>query len=955
MSLHCAPLATYRLQFNADFKFEDAIRILDYLRDLGISHVYASPILTSRHGSNHGYDVTDPSRIDPEIGGEEGFAAFQAALEERGMGLLLDIVPNHMAASSENRWWMDVLEHGPDSPYAFYFDIDWHPPSRILENRLLLPFLAKPFGEAIEGGELQLKCESGRFLLQYGEQTFPVAPAWYAEILRYGETETRSNANGDSPAVQEWKGIIAVADSIATDHNSGTHAAAERRGKFEQMRERLRQLVASSPEMAAVLDSTLRSLNGKAGEPQTFNPLERILAGQFYRLAFWQTPSESINYRRFFSITDLVGVRVEDPAVFEATHEAIIRLGYKPCSTGFRVDHIDGLRDPAGYLRRLCERLAPGSTTSGAEHPSERPYIVVEKILGTDESLPEDWPVEGTTGYDYLNFANRVLVDEEQAAALEEVYKRWTGTKQDFADVIYEKKRLVMRTILGVEMRALGRMLADLARADRYARELEPGELMEALVEVTACLPVYRTYVQTLDLPEAPQKIVPAAIEAARKRRPNLPVACFNFVSDVLLLAAPAHTRPEQREARVAFVTRWQQLTGPVVAKGFEDTALYVYFPLASLNEVGGDPRVASAKPCRFHEFIVERQTHWPNSMNATTTHDTKRSEDNRARIAVLSEIPAEWESALMKWSAINEKFVQAQNGTRMPDKNEEYLFYQTLIGAWPICEDEWSNLVPRLQEYVIKATREAMIHTRWTRPNEAHESALREFVAGVVDRKANGEFCSSFDRFQQRTALYGMLNGLGQVVLKAVAPGVPDFYQGSDLWDLRLVDPDNRGPIDFDARMARLAALRNAPSSDCPAYIQELLDHWRDARVKMHVMTKALAARHDHRELFQSGNYRRLNASGMQARRVMAFARSNDGEWAIAAVPRCVASVDAPVADGDRREFWRKTSIELPEDAPKRWTNILAGGQGAIQAADGALTLGEAFADFPVAILLPA
>jgi (1->4)-alpha-D-glucan 1-alpha-D-glucosylmutase len=945
---HNPPLATYRLQLNTNFRFRDAIGILDYLRELGISHVYASPVFTSRHGSGHGYDVTDPTKIDPDLGGEEGFNELQTAIEERGMGLLLDIVPNHMAASNENRWWMDVLEYGPDSSFASYFDINWRTPSKSLDNRLLLPFLGKPFGDVLDSGELRIQYDDGRFILRYQEQTFPIAPATYAEILRHGERQFRDAAESDAQAAHEWRGIVAAAEAITSDKGLTAQAAAERRTRAEQLRERLRQLVSTSPEFAAFLTRTLNAINGTAGDRSSFCDLERILLAQHYRLAFWQTASDSINYRRFFSITDLVGIRVEDPSVFDATHEAIIRAGLRPGVSGFRIDHIDGLRDPRGYLNRLRERLSQSGATGDAA------YLVVEKILECGESLPADWPIQGTTGYDYLNFANRLLVDEHQASAIQDLYARWTGTQVDFSDLLYQKKKLVMRTLLGVEMRTLGRELTELASVDRYARELGAADLTEALIEVTACLPVYRTYIQSLDVPEPARALLTGAIQAARNRRNAVAPECFDFVTDVLLLKSADHIRPEQREARLSFVGRWQQFTGSIMAKGLEDTALYVYFPLASLNEVGGDPTALSTSPTSFHEFIAQRQEKWPYSMNATTTHDTKRSEDARARIAVLSEIPGEWETALQQWSSMNAKYVR-KNGADVPDRNEEYLFYQTLIAIWPLREEEWSTIMKRSQEYLIKAEREAKVHTRWSSPNEPHEAALRDFIAAVLDREHNAEFCASFAQFQQRTAVYGMLNGLGQVVLKAACPGVPDIYQGAELWDFRLVDPDNRDPVDFAKRVPMFDALRAAPNADCTCQAQDLLTSWYDSRVKLHVLARALAARQENPRVFLEGEYRPLETSGLHRERVITFARSRGDDWAIAIVPRRVASIQAPVLRADRRQFWQDTALTLPPDAPVKWFNLLAGRKSpVIQCANNDISLGDAFDNFPVALLLP-
>ena len=934
------PLATYRLQLNSDFRFRDAISILDYLRDLGISHVYASPILTSRRGSCHGYDVTDPTNIDSDLGGEEDFTLFQSALKERGMGLLLDIVPNHMAASPENRWWMDVLEYGPDSPFASYFDIDWKPPSRALENKLLLPLLGKPFADALTDGDLHVRWQDGRFFVEYGDQRFPAAPNTYLEILHDADDEVRRQLDPDSAAAHEWKGILTVAQGFATGSVVPAQSAAERRTNFENVRDRLRQVITETPQLAACIERALRSMNGTTGDPSTFSKLECFLAGQHYRLAFWQTASEAINYRRFFSITDLVGVRVEDSAVLEATHELAIRIGRKDVCAGFRIDHIDGLRDPLSYLSRLRERLSARDT---------EPYLVVEKILGRNEQLPVNWPIDGTTGYDFMNFVNRLFVDERQASSLVDVYSRWIGVPINFEDVVYDKKKLVMRTLLGVELRALARELAELSRDDRYARELHPAELAECLIEITACLSVYRTFIRTLDVPDEAKAVITRAVESARERRTTLDRSYFDFVSDVLTLAARDHVRPEQREARLTFVMRWQQFTGSIMAKGFEDTALYVYYPLASLNEVGGDPRVTGSTAAEFHKFLVGRQQTWPNSMNATTTHDTKRSEDTRARIAVLSEMPKRWTEHLESWSHLNEKYTSRVDGVPVPDRNEEYLFYQTLVGVWPLEDQDWPNLVSRVQEYLIKAIREAKVHSRWSQPNKGHESALRSFVAQVLDREQNPTFCSSFDQVQQCIALYGMMNGLSQTLLKIVCPGVPDCYQGAELWDLRLVDPDNRGAIDYRRRQAALTDLQR--NQETP---EDLLISWRDARVKLHVAKQALSARKQYADLFVKGTYLPLAASGPHADRIVAFGREYQGAWLVSAFPRCIASVQAPIIGSDlRSQFWKDTVVTLPKGAPSKWINRLGGKAPlAISARAGNVSLGEAFRDFPLALL---
>ena len=822
------PSSTYRIQLNPEFRFSDVRGVLDYLHELGISDVYLSPILASRKGSNHGYDVIDPTRLNPDLGSEEEFVALQTDLREREMGLLVDIVPNHMAASAENPWWMDVLENGAQSAFAAFFDIEWHPHARSLDGRILLPILGRPFGEALDSGEITLAYTDGRFFLQYFETLLPVSPRSYYEILNYRAERLKEKLAEDSPAYHEYAGILASALELArADRRADT--AAERRLRFDSARDRLRAIVNGSPEIAQLVAENVAEINGKLGDPASFGSLQRLLAEQTYKLAFWQNLNESINYRRFFTIADLVGMRVEDPFVFEATHGYILRLVSKTPFAGLRVDHIDGLRDPLAYLNKLQERLA-----GDEPRPASASYVLVEKILAPHEKLPEDWPVSGTTGYDYLNRANGIFVNPEGARQLEEIYASFIGRRQDFSDVLYEKKKLVMNTLLGVEMRTLGRHLAELAAQDRYARELERRFLIDALIEVTACLPVYRTYIHNMEVPSQAISHIDDAVEAARRRAPQLTPGYFNFVREVLLLLNPPHVLPDQREARLAFVMRWQQFTGPIVAKGLEDTALYVYHPLLSLNEVGGNPRPSEAtSPEMFFSFLQKREQDWPGSLDATSTHDTKRSEDVRARLNVLSEIPHEWNERLQRWVNLNAKYKEQAGPQLTPDRNEEYYLYQTLLGAWPLEQRGFSTLLERVQAHLVKATREAMVYTRWTRPNQVHEDALRNFAARILS-PSNAEFLSDFREFQTKVAYFGMMNGLSQALLKVAAPGVADFYQGSELWDLRLVDPDNRGPIDFTTRTGALKGIATMDAEATQSLLRSLLDHWCDGRIKL-------------------------------------------------------------------------------------------------------------------------
>ncbi|MGA9354485.1 MAG: malto-oligosyltrehalose synthase [Terriglobales bacterium] len=939
------PSSTYRLQLNPKFRFNDVRGILDYLHELGISDVYLSPILASRKGSNHGYDVIDPTRLNPDLGSEEEFVALQADLQVRGMGLLIDIVPNHMAASVENPWWMDVLENGAQSAFAAFFDIEWHPHARSLDGRILLPILGRPFGEALDSGEIKLVYTDGRFFLQYFETLLSVSPRSYYEILNYRAERLKEKLAEDSPAYHEYAGILASALELARADRRAADTAAERRLRFESARDRLRMIVNGSPEIAQLVAENVAEINGKLGDPASFGSLQRLLAEQTYKLAFWQNLNESINYRRFFTIADLVGVRVEDPLVFEATHGYILRLVSKTPCTGLRIDHIDGLRDPLAYLNKLRERL----DANGA-HQEPCCYVLVEKILAPHESLPQDWPVSGTTGYDYLNQANGIFVNPEGARQLEDIYANFIGRRQDFCDVLYQKKKLVMNTLLGVEMRTLGRQLAELAAEDRYARELDRRSLIDALIEVTACLSVYRTYVRNMDVPAQAVSYIGDAVEAARQRAPHLTPGYFNFVREVLLLLNPPHVLPNQREARLAFVMRWQQFTGPIVAKGLEDTALYVYHPLLSLNEVGGNPKPSEAtSPETFFSFLQERRQSWPGSLDATSTHDTKRSEDVRARLNVLSEIPQEWNERLDRWANLNAKYKEQAGPQLTPDRNEEYYLYQTLLGVWPLEQEAFSTLLERVQEHLVKATREAMVHTRWTRPNEAHEDALRNFAARILSED-NLEFLTEFREFAGRIVYFGMINGLSQTLLKIAAPGVADFYQGSELWDLRLVDPDNRGSIDFTIRANALKSIAAAEKEAPDSFLGNLLGRWRDGRIKLFLTWKALGFRREHASLFHEGEFLPLQAAGCHAQSLIGLIRKAGSKSVLVVVPRWLSRLPAP---SQALQFdWCDTRVTLPADLPKRWTNILTNGevQFSNQNDSTGVLVADLFREFPVA-----
>jgi (1->4)-alpha-D-glucan 1-alpha-D-glucosylmutase len=945
------PSATYRLQLNKDFRFSDASKILDYLNELGISDVYLSPILGSRKGSVHGYDVTDPTRVNPELGSEEDFENFQNELQKRGMGLLLDIVPNHMAASMENSWWMDVLENGPQSAYAAYFDIDWHPSARSLDGKVLLPVLGRPFGEVLDSGELKLTFQDGKFYFQYFDSFFPLSPGSYYGILHYRIDELKQQLGEDSPAYHEYSGIVASFLPLANADRRSGETAADRRLRFEAARDRLAALVKSNQDLASFVAENIRAFNGNEGDPGSLGSLQRLLAEQHYKLAYWQNVNESINYRRFFTIADLVGMRVEDPVVFEAMHAHLLRLISRGPFTGLRVDHIDGLRDPLAYLNRLQERLGP------ADQPnSSTAYLLVEKILARGEFLPTDWPVCGTTGYDYLNQANGVFVNPEGGLRVQQIYADFLGHEQNFVDVLYQKKKLVMNTLLGVEMRSLGRQLAELASQDRYARELSRGQLVEALIEVTASLSIYRTYIRNMEISEHALKYIGEALQEARRRAAHLNSACFDFLEETLLLKNLPHVLPDQREARLAFVMRWQQFTGPIVAKGMEDTALYVYHPLVSLNEVGGapEPRDVSSRE-EFSRFLKARGQNWPHTLNATTTHDTKRSEGVRARVNVLSEMPEAWQSHLELWAKLNARHKEEVDGRPAPDRNEEYFLYQTLLGAWPLERGSCESLVERLQAYLVKATREAMVHTRWTRPNQRHEEALKQFVSRILSHAAE-DFLRDFRPFQREIAYYGMVNSLAQVLLKIVSPGVADFYQGSELWDLRLVDPDNRVPVDFERRIALLEQLAHDEAADPASLIRNMVEHWHDGRIKMFLVKRAIRFRRENAALFQEGEFLPLDIQGECRQNVVCFIRRREGNQVLVAAPRWLSQVAESSAGGHGQRNWHDTEVVLPPGSSARWRSVvsnrdvMARRNTESQSSAGSLKVADLFEHFPVA-----
>jgi (1->4)-alpha-D-glucan 1-alpha-D-glucosylmutase len=940
------PRATYRLQLNAGFTFRDATAIVPYLAALGVSHLYCSPYFRARSASAHGYDVVDHNSLNPEIGDQHDFEGFVAALRAHGMGHIVDIVPNHVGIlGTDNAWWMDLLENGESSLYAGFFDIDWAPPNPDRAHKVLVPVLADPYATALERGELELRFEreSGAFAVFYGPHRFPLDPRTYPRIL------DRVAALVSSSELENIRRALAA---LPERREPSPEHVAERSRENEAHKRRLAALAESDSAVATALDVAVRSFTGTAGAPASFDALHELLELQAFHLAYWRVASEDINYRRFFDVNDLAALRVDNQAVFDATHRLLLQLIGAGKIDGLRIDHIDGLYDPAGYLRRLQRRI--GAVTGNAWPRSL--YVVVEKISLSFEHLPEDWPVHGETGYHFANVVNRMLIDAATRARMDRVYRTLTGESLEARDVAYECQQLILRRSLASELNVTVNQLARIARSDRSTRDFTFNNLRQALAEVIACFPVYRTYIADT-VADSDRRYIDWAIATARRRRAASEAPVFDFVRAALLLQLPCASDAQLRTHR-AFVMKFQQITAPITAKGIEDTALYRYNLLLALNEVGGEPGLYGGGGVRaFHADAEYRVRHWPHELLATSTHDTKRSEDVRARLAVLSEMTTPWRDAVRRWMRINRMRKREVDGAPAPDSNDEYHFYQTLIGSWPLPEPDAGALAEyrtRVEAYMIKAVREAKVHTSWTDTGTAYEEALLQFVRSALEPRDNNLFLSDFLTFWRPVARFGLLNSLSQTLCKLTAPGVPDLYQGNELWDFSLVDPDNRHPVDYRQRRELLARLdREAMQSP----IEELLEHPEDGRCKLLLTWRSLQLRRAEPGLFRDGDYRRLRVHGSRAHHVCAFARRHARRTVVVIAPRLYRRL---LGDPARLPLgsavWENTLIELPSDAVSRGAlhNLMDGAPLQPESHGSAVVIpvARALARFPVALL---
>ncbi|MBS0425794.1 MAG: malto-oligosyltrehalose synthase, partial [Proteobacteria bacterium] len=944
------PRATYRLQFHEEFTFDDAIAVLPYLARLGISHVYCSPIQRARPGSRHGYDVVAHDEINPELGGFEGFARFTQALQAHGMGQLLDLVPNHMGVlGADNPWWLDVLENGEDSAYARYFDIEWQPLDADLAGKVLLPVLGDSYGAVLDRGELKLALDDtrGALSIRYHEHRFPLAPGSYAEVLRWAE--------GLVDDAQVQAAFASIGHAFAQLPRGD--AAREVRAREQAMAHaRLVELLDGQPAAAPALRAALEAWN----RPRARDALHALLEAQHYRLAFWRVASDEINYRRFFDVNELAALRMELPEVFEATQGLALDLAARGWVDGLRIDHPDGMRDPAEYFERLqdgyAQRVGRPRTGADTQGRPDRPlYVVAEKIAAGHEDVPESWAIHGTTGYRFANVANGVLIDTTAEAAFERIWRSFTGIATPYEEVVLQCKRAVTSNALASDMTALASMLLRIARADRHTRDHTLNNLRRALAEVVACMSVYRTYV-TDAASAQDRRFIDEAVDAAKARSELADASVFDFIRSAML--GEAGTTEAARALVRRFAARFQQFSAPVAAKGVEDTAFYRHFPLAALNEVGGEPAVFGFTLQAFHAASRDRAERWPHTLLATSTHDNKRAEDVRTRIDVLSEMPSTWRLVLRRWRALHaplRRQLRTAHGTE-PSAADEYLLYQTLLGTWEADAEGRppADYADRLVAYLRKAAREAKVHTSWLQPDEAYEAAQEAFVRALVDPSRSARFLEDFRPLAERLAWYGGLNSLVLMALKFTSAGVPDVYQGSEWIDLSLVDPDNRRPVDYAVRAQTLDALDTMAASAGEAlagHVGSLLTPDRLPHAKLWAVSRLLRLRTEHWSVLRDAPHEALEVSGPAVAATLAYRRATaQGQVCVVAGRFFSQQDDAQASRAWRAAPWQGTHVTMPDGAPAGWIDVLTGRSWA---PGDVWELGALLHDWPCAVLV--
>lgn len=932
------PSSTYRLQLHAGFDFAAARRLLPYLARLGVTHLYLSPVWTSTPGSTHGYDVTDHTSVNPALGGEAGLRRLAARAQELGLGLIADFVPNHMGiAGGHNPYWEDVLTHGQASRYAHFFDISWHPLKRALENKVLLPVLGDQYGRVLERGELALGHEGGVFFLTYWERRFPVSPRTLAGPL----TRLAAEVRGRLPEAEHAE-LASVARAAANlpPSTSADLTDEDRLARAQESSVITRRLGALAEASRAVRAALGRMVAETNADPSR---LDALIQDQNYRLASWRVAAEQINYRRFFDINDLAALRMEDPRVFEWAHAKLFELMGDGVLQGVRLDHTDGLYDPAGYFVALARGAA---RALGREwEPGEPPpvYVVAEKILEPGEGLPETWAIHGTTGYDFLAQLNGVFVDGASEDEVTAIYRRFTGDRDTYGEHLYRGKHLIQRVSLPGEVNVLAEHLERLAEADLRFRDFTLSGLREVIRETIAAFPVYRTYVREDGTrePGDDAKIARAIRDAKAHRAAagrDLDPSLFDFLEAVLRLDAPDE---QGRERYAGFALKFQQLTGPVTAKGAEDTAFYRYARLLSLNEVGGDPALYGTPPEAFHRDAQARAGRWPHALLAGSTHDTKRGEDTRARIAVLSELPQTWAAYLSGWSALLRGFEVDTATGRAPSALDAYTFLQNALGAYPL-DGRLEGFADRLAEYMLKAAREAKLRTGWAAVDTEYEAALTAMVRGLL---AHERFSRELAELHRRISPYGAQNGLSAALVRLTAPGVPDTYQGAEGWNQSLVDPDNRRPVDYGGRTRTLTRIEKRHAEDPTRLAAELLARYEDGGVKLLVTWAALHTRRAHPELFAAGGYRPIGAG----KYLLAFAREHGDEVAVTVAPRLTYTLTREKTPWALGEVWGNRQLTLPR--PGTYRNVLTGER--LRVRGGKVPVAKVLETFPVGLLV--
>jgi len=900
------PLSTYRIQFNPNFTFEDAKQIIPYLKSLGLSTVYASPILKARNNSPHGYDVVDPQILNPQLGTQGHFEDLIMEIKKNHLCWVQDIVPNHMAFDSENHWLMDIMENGKQSRYFHYFDMEWTYSYESLKGKLLAPFLGSFYAKALENQELILNYHQNGFFIKYYSHKLPLKIETYEYILTQDIAPYKQKLQENS---KDWIKLFGIIDSLKSLKNAEHINRRSDQVKF--IKDLLWDLYHQNEEIKNYIDKNVKYFNGVKGDEESFTPLDRLLSQQFFRLAFWKVGTEEINYRRFFNINELIALKQEHDEVFDHVHKFIFQLLDEEKISGLRIDHIDGLFNPNDYLNKLRER-------------SHKAFIIVEKILESKEMLPLKWPVQGTTGYDFLNYVNGVFCCHQNAKKFNKIYTKFSGNKVPYKDLVISKKRLIIGKHMASDIDNLAHLLKRISSKDRHGSDITLYGLKRALVEVLAFFPVYRTYIFHDSLNPQDKKYILEAINQSRENSPAL-LHELNFIQDFLLLNFKDYFSEEEKHKWVYFVMRFQQFTGSLMAKGFEDTTLYIYNRLISLNDVGSNPSTFGITLEQFHQHNSVKQKQWINSMNTTSTHDTKRGEDVRARINVLSEIPEVWKNQVDHWKQLNKSKKKKVQGHRYPDKNDEYFLYQTLVGSYPFKREEHPQYVERIKNYIIKSVREAKVYTGWLQPDQAYEESFLFFIDELLKEDASNEFLNHFFSFAKQIFHYGILNSLSQTLIKITSVGFPDFYQGAELWDLNLVDPDNRRPVDFSVRKEALKDILDH-ANDLTALIPDLISKKEEGHIKLFLIYKALNTINRYPDIFQKGEYVPVKSQGCHKDNLIAYIRKFNNQMALIVVPRFFTQIlkneEMPVGP----DIWKDTQIIIPDHCFGTWKDVFTG-----------------------------